>query len=475
MDFQKVVDGIGAMTCVISVEKLKNGGYGKIRIVTGNRAYLDSIEHPQPGTELLTTEFIPNSEYTRYLTRDLNFEDFCYRAAVEKKCLHSYVHPERINAWFNMTFLPLVPDDGDLCYCTYTMEINFEASAERMSNVSGELASAVLETSLKLRGARDFRAAMGSVIRDIRELCQAEYCCILLMETQRETCSVLCEDMAEDSTLQPTGSLNDASFYAVAASWEDTISGSNCLIVKNDQDMEVVRQRNSAWHDSLQANGVKTIALFPLKSPDSLLGYIWATNFDADKAGRIKETLELTSFVLSSEIANYLLLRQLRVLSAKDLLTGVNNRNAMNNRVTDIVEGKEGSDQPFGVVFADLNGLKTINDAQGHNAGDLLLKKAAILLQELFDGNDIYRAGGDEFVVLLTGCTREALAQKVHELRERSDTPENVCFAVGSYYAEAGFDIRDAMRLADENMYADKKAFYQAHPESDRRLQTRKT
>ncbi len=38
VDFQKVVDSIGAMTCVVSVKKLENGGHGEIRIVTGNRA-----------------------------------------------------------------------------------------------------------------------------------------------------------------------------------------------------------------------------------------------------------------------------------------------------------------------------------------------------------------------------------------------------------------------------------------------------
>ena len=47
MDFQNVVDSIGAMTCVMSVEKLEDG-YGEIRVVTGNRAYIDSIEKPTP-------------------------------------------------------------------------------------------------------------------------------------------------------------------------------------------------------------------------------------------------------------------------------------------------------------------------------------------------------------------------------------------------------------------------------------------
>ena len=60
MDFQEYVNGFGAMTCVVSVENLGDGKRGKIRIVTGNRAYIDSIEHPAPGAELLIQKFTPN-------------------------------------------------------------------------------------------------------------------------------------------------------------------------------------------------------------------------------------------------------------------------------------------------------------------------------------------------------------------------------------------------------------------------------
>ena len=47
MDLQKYVDGFGAMTCIVSVEKLANGKRGKFRIVTGNKAYIDSIIMPR--------------------------------------------------------------------------------------------------------------------------------------------------------------------------------------------------------------------------------------------------------------------------------------------------------------------------------------------------------------------------------------------------------------------------------------------
>ena len=51
MKFQNVADSIEAMTCIISVEKLPDGSCGEIRIVTGNRAYLDSIEKPVENVE----------------------------------------------------------------------------------------------------------------------------------------------------------------------------------------------------------------------------------------------------------------------------------------------------------------------------------------------------------------------------------------------------------------------------------------
>ena len=469
MDFQHVADSIGAMTCIVSVEKLPDGGYGKIRIVTGNRTYLDSIERPADKLRLLTTRFEPNSEYTRYLSRDLNFEDFCYRAAVEKKCLHSYAHPDRMDAWFNMTFLPLWPDDGNICYCTYTMEVNDEPSPERLSNVSGELAAAILETSIRLRGARDFRAAMGEVIKDIRVLCHAEHCCILLMDSYSRTCSVLCQDFAEDTKLRPMETYLDDGYYEIAASWEDTvIAGSNCLIAKNERDMEVVKERNPRWYRSLTDGFVRTIVLFPLRSQGELLGYMWASNFSAGDAGRIKETLELATFILGSEIGNDLLVNRLKELSSRDLLTGTRNRNMMNNYVDRLSSGEEGRGRSVGVVFADLNGLKTVNDTRGHDAGDRLLRDAAAALGEVFRPEEIFRAGGDEFAMILTAVTPEEVAEKIAAIRAAAAKYDDLVFAVGGCVEADGTCIYSALRQADAAMYEDKKRYYEAHPEKKR-------
>ena len=371
MNFQSFVDSIPTAACVISVEKIENGNYGKLRIVTGNKPYIDSIEKPVENVTMLKQKFVPNSEYTDYLTRDMNFEDACYNAALKHKCLHAYAHPARFNVWFNMTFLPLFSDDDNFGYCVYIMEINFKPDAKRMSTISTDIASAVLETCIKLRCPDDFNETMESICKDIRDLCDSEHCCILMMDTEKRQCSVLCEAFSEGTSLLPMERYVDDAFYDIADSWKDTIAGSNCLIVKNKHDMDIVKERNPIWHKSITDAGGKTIVLFPLEFKGELLGYIWAINFSEDKAETIKETFELTTFILASELYSYRMMDKLHILSSTDMLTGVMNRNEMNNFVNAI--SKSRSEKSVGVLFADLNGLKAINDGQGHVAGDALL------------------------------------------------------------------------------------------------------
>lgn len=459
-NFQAVVDGIAAMTCVVSVEKLEDGSCGELRIVTGNRAYIDSIENPAPGTQMLTQKFTPNTPYTDYLTRDLNFESYCYGAAVQKKCLHSYAHPERMNVWFNMTFLPLDADEGNLSYCTYTMEINFAPDSDRLSNVSGDLASKVLGMAVALRSTDDFEDSMMTIARDVRSLCKAEYCCILRVDEIERRCSVLAESIAEGSSLLPMDAYLDENFYAIVESWESTISGSNCIIAKDARDMDVVKERNPIWHESLRSASIESIVLFPLKSHGALLGYIWAVNFDPDDSTTIKEALELTTYVLAAEIDNHLMLDRLKELSSKDALTGLNNRHEMDVRIEQLARGSNGPTTSVGVIFADLNGLKTVNDEDGHAAGDKLLIDGASALSDTFAPETIFRAGGDEFVVIETGITQQQLADKIAALKGAAEQHGAVSFAIGSCIEADARNVRRALRTADARMYEDKDAHY---------------
>ena len=228
--------------------------------------------------------------------------------------------------------------------------------------------------------------------------------------------------------------------------------------------MQIIKERNPEWYESLSSYNVESMVLFPLKDNGNILGYIWATNFDIKNTVKIKETLELSAFFIAEELSNYQMVRRLEVLSTIDMLTGTLNRNAMNNRVTTFDPVKEGI-KSIGVIFADLNGLKFINDKEGHFKGDQFLRKSADVLRSVFTDDELYRAGGDEYMVLVVNNTKEEFEAKVEKIREINKTENKNLFALGSCFDSDELNIRKALRIADEKMYEDKEEYYSEHPD----------
>ena len=472
MDWRAFADRFGAMTCVLSVEKKPDGTCGTVRIVTGNQKYLDSLELAGGSVDVgneKKVEFVPDSEYTRYIPKDLNFEDVCFRAAVQKQPLHNCVHMPRYPFDIMAYLMPLESGDDRIGYCTYTQMLIPKSDRNlRSLNISQETAMDIIGTCIKLRDDKPFQEIMQEVLEDIRGICDAEFCCILLLDESRRKCSVLGQARAPGSDLPWMEKYMDDDFYALMETWQDTLRGSFCLIVSNEQEMEMIRERNPEWHLSLKGAGVKGLVLFPLFSRGRLLGYIYAANFQAEKAQHIRDTLELTTYFVASEIANNLFIEQLRMLGKTDILTGVQNRNAMNDRITELCADPAKIPGSLGVIFADMNGLKYTNDHFGHNAGDRLLKDAAVILQSTFVGAEIYRAGGDEFLVLLPGTTEADMRKKIADIKKKAAMFDNVSFAAGGCFLQPGMDLRDAMSEADARMYRDKGNFYRKYPELKR-------
>jgi len=459
-ELQKFVSSFRAMSSILSIEKRPDGEIGTIRIEAGNDLYIKSMERKDTdGNSVFTQTFVPGSNYERYMEKELNFEKFVYQSAILHKPVHAYIRPERFNFCINEFMLPIDVEDDDKDYCVFTLEIQPEIDLDTSTRLSAEISQNVLKACFKLRGAKDFRKSMNEVVEDVRELCDAYTCSILVTDFKERTCSILSNAYRKGAVRLPLDQIFSNEYITIAESWIETLKGSNCLIIQNEADMEVIHERNPDWYASLTGAHVESLVLLPLINNNEFIGFIWATNFDTSKVLRIKETLELVAFFIASEVASYNLVQRLEVLSNVDILTGVSNRNAMNNKVMQFVNG-DIKYKTVSIVFADLNGLKPINDNDGHEAGDNLLKNAARILKETFSDCYIYRAGGDEFVVVATDIPKENLEARVEKLRQKSKVKGNVSFAIGFYHDPNGGDIRIAMHKADVLMYKDKKLHY---------------
>ena len=459
MDFQLLVDSCGMAAAVLSVEKTENGHYGDIRIVRANEKY----------KKIMGDGYYDNMIYSELIPKEPNFEDFCFRCAVHKQHLHAYVDTKAMGLWTDGTYIPLSPelDEGNLCYFLFFFEFTQAPEAERMSNVSAETAPFVIQTCINLRGSSNFYESMNTVIADIQAHTDSFCSCIIMIDKEKNKYAPLCAKFRNDEAC-----IDDFMPYLtpeVVFSWEDTLEKRDIVIIKDDYDMNDLETINPVWVKSLKSAGVKNLVLVGLFQQEKLVGVLFITNFNTERIVEIKEFVELTAFFLSSEISNNNLMERLEYMSNIDVLTGVKNRNSMNARVDFHVSGYFPVRTPFGIVFADLNGLKQCNDNGGHEAGDKLLQDAAALLTKHFGDYEVYRSGGDEFVIIVQDCAKDIFEKKVEGLRAEACGDAKVSLAIGTDWSENSNDLRLCMHNADEAMYADKHKFYQEHPERARR------
>lgn len=148
-------------------------------------------------------------------------------------------------------------------------------------------------------------------------------------------------------------------------------------------------------------------------------------------------------------------------MAYKDDLTQLYNRRKCNEMFEEI--NKNGGKYHF--INFDMNGLKKVNDSQGHDKGDLLIKTFAKALREAFDGvENIYRMGGDEFLVILDDNDHEKLAVSIKRLEKlEQDYSRKIGMEIKSSYGIAGSsEVKESKSesiytLADRRMYEMKK------------------
>jgi diguanylate cyclase (GGDEF)-like protein/PAS domain S-box-containing protein len=146
-----------------------------------------------------------------------------------------------------------------------------------------------------------------------------------------------------------------------------------------------------------------------------------------------------------------------------DALTGLPNRSALEQHLSATLAHAAQQGSQFMLLFLDLDGFKAVNDTRGHLVGDELLRQVADRLREAVRrGDQVFRIGGDEFVIIVVNDVEDSATETVamrilaamREPYRLGDENVTVTGSLGvAVYPEDGTDARSLMRSADASMY----------------------
>lgn len=205
--------------------------------------------------------------------------------------------------------------------------------------------------------------------------------------------------------------------------------------------------------DLLRTCKINRIIAVPLKRNEDIIGFFAVANptvhFDD------VTILSSIQYFITSNLEKKAQQEALYNLSYRDMLTHLYNR----NKYINVVESSKGQRlRNTGVAYIDLNGLKKINDNNGHAQGDAFICTAANVLSDTFP-DECYRVGGDEFVIVEKGIAKDAFDDKIKTMKENMKK-RNVSISIGVLYEENVDDLEKLLKSADKLMYIEKERFH---------------
>lgn len=235
-----------------------------------------------------------------------------------------------------------------------------------------------------------------------------------------------------------------------------------------------------------RATFVKSLVMVPIRKLDPIgaIGNYWAHRHPpSEREVRLLQALADSTSIAMENVAVYseleervrdrtaelqLANEEIRRLSVTDELTGLNNRRGFYLLAEQKLRGAHRRGHSCVLAFLDVDGLKRVNDEQGHDVGDALIRDVATVLRGARrDADDLVaRLGGDEFCVMVTEsgggpqAVKERLAQAFRSFNATHERPYRLSASIGVVQAPVTGHaaVDELLAQADELMYAEKKA-----------------
>lgn len=240
----------------------------------------------------------------------------------------------------------------------------------------------------------------------------------------------------------------------VCEGWYRAFADDKCVVIDDTED---VRTKNPLQYEMLKQQDISSITVVPLYEDGRVIGFYGVDNPPAESLHYISNMLQIMGHFMESLLKMRNLVKNLERMSYLDQLTQIGNRYAMVKYTEGMRPGES-----VGIVYGDITGLKRVNDAEGHEAGDHLILAASACMKEAFgDAYELFRIGGDELLAICAGIGETEFRERVARLRKiMADYSVNM--AVGADWekdSEAGVSV--VLAAAETQMYKDKAAYYQ--------------
>ena len=177
-----------------------------------------------------------------------------------------------------------------------------------------------------------------------------------------------------------------------------------------------------------------------------------------DNSGNITGIIALINNVTEQELLRI----SLEEKAMKDELTGALNRRSFDKYIAGIESGRE---LPLGIISADCNDLKPVNDTYGHLVGDEYIRMSTVLFRTVLpDDAMIFRTGGDEFIMILPATDEEQLKRYTQILKKEEkdyiikEKPISISYGVACM-EDGGQEVKKYIDIADKMMYKSKKEY----------------
>ena len=220
--------------------------------------------------------------------------------------------------------------------------------------------------------------------------------------------------------------------------------------------------------DLLTGYSIRNTIAAPMEINGEIMGFCGFDNVeDSARFEDASDTLVLLAYFFSQLVLQRDNNRRLQRYGYNDLMTGVGNRRAFEKYKNEKID----TGITYGYVMCDINGLKMVNDMQGHEAGDEMIKDVASCLSYIFGNEKVFRMGGDEFVTIYTEGDEAALRKKLDGVRVMLRHKERSASMGYVFNQDGSIPFEEVKIKADKLMYMEKEEYYSG--KNDRRRRKR--